>query len=168
MPEMGEYAVGAWLRLKGNCQIVTYDQELNPTGREMNEVDVIGLDLERRKAYFCEVATHLKGVNYGEGNKDSAERFEKKFDAALKYSLQCFQEWSVHLMLWAPYVPEGILTNLLQAMKQRFQDKGVTVELVINDIYTMRINELREWAKDDIRDRGEPFYRVLQILSHLR
>lgn len=166
--EMGEYLVGAWLRLKSNCQIVTYDQELTSTGREMNELDVIGIDLQSKKVYLCEVATHLAGLNYGAGNKDSADRLEKKFDAALKYSLQNFQGWGIHLMLWAPYVPEGILTNLLQVMKQRFQEKGATIELVISKTYTARINELRELAKDDIRDRGEPFFRALQILEHLR
>jgi hypothetical protein len=168
MPEMGEYAAGAWLRLKADCEIVVYDQELNPTGREMNEVDVIGLDLEHRKAYFCEVATHLKGVNYGKGNKDSAERIEKKFDAASKYSRIAFPGWDIRFMFWAPYVPEGILTNLLEDFKQRFQVKGISIELIINKIYTKQINDLQELARSDAREKGEPFYRVLQILGHLR
>lgn len=67
-------------------------------------------------------------------------------------------------MLWAPYVPKGILTEFLKELS----DAHPNIEVVINGEYTRRVEELRESAKGDQRDRGEPFYRALQILENLR
>lgn len=68
-------------------------------------------------------------------------------------------------MLWSPYVPKGILTEGLEKIQKELK---IDIELVINEVYTKKINELRNKAKEDTKDRGEPFYRALQILEHLR
>jgi hypothetical protein len=168
MAEMGEYLVGAWLKLCADCEIIVYDQKLNPKGVEMNEVDVVGIDLHSKKAYLCEVATHLSGLQYTGGNKVTAERLEKKFKVAIKYASRALSEYQVQFMFWAPYVPTGILTGLLSEMQTYFKSDGTDVQLVINEDYTKRVNQLRELARKDTRDRGEPFYRALQIIEHLR
>ncbi|MFC7173946.1 hypothetical protein ACFQL0_12485 [Haloplanus litoreus] len=40
--------------------------------------------------------------------------------------------------------------------------------MIINGEYTDRVEDLRELAADDKKDYGEPAFRFLQILEHLR
>jgi len=168
MPEMGEYLVGAWLKLCCDCEIIVYNQKLSPKGVKMNEVDVIGIAPNRKKAFFCEVGTHLGGLLYAGGNEGTARKVEEKFKASIKYASKMFPEFQIQHMLWAPYVPQGILTSLLSKMQTRLQNAGVDVQLIINSEYTDRVSQLRALAKGDTRDRGEPFYRALQIIENLR
>jgi DNA invertase Pin-like site-specific DNA recombinase len=68
-------------------------------------------------------------------------------------------------MLWSPYVPKGMLTEGLSKMGK---DLNMNIELVINEEYTKRIKKLQVKAKEDKKDRGELFYRALQILGHIK
>ena len=164
MPEMGEYAVGAWLSLFGGCEAIAYNQKLNPKGIRTNEVDIIGLVPSSRKVYFCEVATHLGGLHYSGGNPGTKKTIERKFLAVNRYASRTYPNWDCTFMLWAPYVPKGILTDFLK----EWSDAHPNIEVVINGEYTRRMEQLRKNAKGDHRDRGEPFYRALQILENLR
>lgn len=168
MPETGEYLVGAWLKLCGGCEIVVYNQKVSPKGPRMNEVDVIGLEPQGYRAYFCEVATHLGGLLYSGGNKDTMRRIENKFKADVEYAHRTFLGWQVHHMLWAPYVPKGMLTSSLTDLQSKLKADGVDLHLIINQEYTLSVDQLRELAGTETRDRGESFYRALQILEHLR
>jgi hypothetical protein len=168
MPEMGEYLVGAWLKLCGSCELIVYNQKLSPRGIKMNEVDVIGIAPHEKKAFFCEVGTHLGGLLYAGGNEGTAQKVEEKFKAMIKYASTIFPEFKIQYMLWAPYVPEGILTGLLSKIQVRLQNEDINVQLIINSEYTSRVNQLRMLAKGDTRDRGEPFYRAMQIIENLR
>ena len=168
MPEMGEYAVGAWLSLFGGCEAIVYNQKLNPKGVRTNEVDVIGLVPSSRRVYLCEVATHLGGLLYSGGNPGTKKTVERKFHAMFRYASRVYPDWECTFMLWAPYVPKGILTEFLQELKARLSEARRNIEVVINGEYTRRVEQLRESAKGDQRDRGEPFYRALQILENLR
>jgi hypothetical protein len=63
--EIGEYLVGAWLKLVVACDFVDYNVRPPAQGIEgLGELDVVGLDLKHSKAYLCEVTTHLNGVGY--------------------------------------------------------------------------------------------------------
>lgn len=73
------------------------------------------------------------------------------------------------LQFWSPVVPEGILTNGLDELQQRFENKyGVKIDLVINGEYTSRVNKLRQRASETKKSYDEPAFRFLQILEHLR
>lgn len=63
-------------------------------------------------------------------------------------------------MFWSPYVPVGILTKKLQKMKG--------LELFINGKYKKCIEELKQLAADTTHDAKNPFFRMLQIMEHLR
>ncbi len=85
--EMGEYLVGARLREIAGCDIV--DDNLRPPvgGAEgQAEFDVLGLDFRGGTAHLCEVATHLGGLNYGAGYRDTADRLEKKHHRQRDYA----------------------------------------------------------------------------------
>lgn len=65
--EMGEYVVGAYLKLVEQCDVADYN--VRPPGgglAGLSEFDVIGLRFKDRTATMCEVTTHIRGLVYGE------------------------------------------------------------------------------------------------------
>jgi len=160
--EMGEYAVGAYLKIIKGCDFVDYNVRRPGGGlRGLDEFDVIGLDFRNKVAYLCEVTTHITGLLYGTGNESTVERVRQKYEKQREYAEDHLSSFPTrHFMFWSPVVPEGYITQELQ----RIQD----MELVINREYKARIDELREVARKKANDEGNPFFRVLQILEHLR
>jgi hypothetical protein len=63
-------------------------------------------------------------------------------------------------MFWSPVVPKGYLTKELEKIDG--------LEIIINKEYARCIDELRIKAKELTNDVGNPFFRMLQILEHLR
>lgn len=159
---MGEYIVGAYLKIIKKCDFVDYN--VRPPGgglKGLNELDVVGLDFKNKTAYVCEVTTHIAGLLYGKGNKDTVERIKKKHKWQKEYTKKYLTDFSnKHFMFWSPVVPEGYITEKLEKVNG--------LELVINDKYAQCIDELRKEAKDRANDEGNPFFRALQILEHLR
>jgi hypothetical protein len=64
-------------------------------------------------------------------------------------------------MFWSPIVRPAYLDILNKTRNDE-------LELVINAAYAEKIKELEEKAEDGTRDIGNPFFRTLQILKHLR
>lgn len=160
--EMGEYLVGAWLREIAGCDIVDYNLR-PPVGGSAGqaEFDVLGLDFRDGTAHLCEVATHLGGLNYGAGYRDTADRLAKKHARQRDYATRYLGGFACHrFTLWSPRVPVGRLTDALAGIDG--------LELVINDEFSRRVAELNTKAGTTTRGTGNPFYRALQILAHLR
>lgn len=68
--------------------------------------------------------------------------------------------FSIHrFMFWAPTVRKGLLVPLREI-------EGL--ELVVNADFTARVRDLEQRARKATRGSGNPFYRALQILAHLR
>lgn len=68
--DIGEYAVGAYLKIELNCDVLDYN--VRPPGGGMAglaEFDVLGFNFSARTAYLCEVTTHLRGLTYGQGTR---------------------------------------------------------------------------------------------------
>jgi hypothetical protein len=119
-----------------------------------------GSSSEEKEAFVCEVTTHLDGVNYG-GNQKTIERIQRKYERQQWYTetyLTSFE--NVHFMFWSPVVPRGYLTRELSKLEG--------LDIIVNEEYKARVEELRESAKETTRDVGNPFFRALQILEHLR
>ena len=159
--EMGEYVVGAYLKIILGCDFVDYNVRVPEEGlKGLNEIDVIGLDFKNKTAYLCEVVTHLRGALYKD-NKTTVKVIKKKYENLKDYAKKYLKNFSKHhFMLWSPVVPKGYITQKLERIKG--------LELIINEKYTKCIEELREKAQKTTRDTGNPFFRVLQILEHLR
>jgi len=161
--EMGEYLVGAWLKEVKQCDFIQYNARL-PEGHlpGLSEVDVIGLDLKNKIAYLCEVTTHLRGALYGT-YQNTMKKIRDKFERDKKFSDKVLKDFPTrHYMLWSPVVPEGKLTSQLKALE------GNGVELVVNRSYARRIEELTKAAREKANDTGNPAFRLLQILQHLK
>ena len=159
--DIGEYVVGAYLKIIKKCDFTDYNVRPLVGGLEgLNELDVVGLDFKNKTAYLCEVTTHITGLLYID-NKTTIEKIKKKHkrqkEYANKYLLGFLKR---HFMFWSPVVPKGYIIKELEKIDG--------LELVINKKYAQCIDELRIKAKELTNDVGNPFFRMLQILEHLR
>jgi len=61
--EIGEYVVGAYLKLILKCDVVDYNVRQSGGGLEgLGELDVIGLRFQDKTAFICEATTHTGGM----------------------------------------------------------------------------------------------------------
>lgn len=159
--EVGEFVVGAWLREIAECDFVNYNVRPRVGGLAgMAELDVVGFDFPRSTVYLCEVATHLRGLNYGSYDR-SIEKVAAKFRSQQGYAERYLGDFRNHrFMLWSPRIPEGALLKGLSDLDG--------LELIVNKNYSEKVAELRARAKAHQGDIGNPFFRALQILEHLR
>ena len=159
--EMGECVVGAYLKLEEGCDFVDYNVRPPGGGLEgLQELDVVGLNFKSETAYLCEVTTHIRGLLYVD-NRTTVERVENKYRRQRRYADHYLGNFATHrFMFWSPVVPVGYLTENLDRMEG--------LELVINARYRERVDRLRERARVEAQDTGNPFFRALQIIEHLR
>lgn len=159
--EMGEYVVGAYLKLELACDVIDYNVRAPGGGLAgLAELDVIGLSFQTNTAYLCEVTTHVRGMLYGT-NLDTIERIRQKHDRQKAHAAKFLGNFQHHrFMLWSPNVPVGAITKGLKELD--------SLELIINQDYTAAVNSLQARAKDQRHDTGNPFFRALQILACLR
>ena len=171
-PEIGEAFVGAYLRIVKKCPIVQYNIH-DPHVGGQGEIDVLGLDYETKALYACEVATHLGGTLYSKtvaGRK--VDYTIKTIDAKLSHDrtfiARAFPEFgSPVFMLWSPYIPKGHKTQAIEAMTSSWPGPGRFLAM-INGAYADAMRKLIELASRETKQRGEIFYRTLQILTHIR
>ena len=162
--QMGEYIVGAYLAEVKGCSIVQYN--VRPAGgglNGLNELDVIGIDLSNNIVYLCEVTTHIRGLYYGDYNK-TVEKIIRKFHNQKRYAKSIFSRFCPEFMFWSPIVQQAVVNQL----HQQIQSKGILLQLIINEEYTARINELIAKAKKQTQATNNPAFRMLQILEHLK
>ena len=170
--EIGELFVGAYLRIIKQCPIVQYNVHDSRVGGQ-GEIDVIGIDHVYKKLYVCEVATHLDGAHYpktinGKNFDGTLRVFEAKLKHAREFATAGFTDFAEPLfVLWCPYVATGAKTEALTAMAENWPGPG-RLELRINASYTAAMRELIDRAATETKQRGEEFYRTLQLLTHLR
>jgi hypothetical protein len=158
--EMGEYLVGAYLKFELRCGVVDYNARPPGGGLQgLGELDVIGFDFPSRRAYLCEVTTHLDGLQIGKGLADTMSKIKDKHRRQRSYAEAYLKEFSPSFMFWSPVVRSGISIEL---------QKIEGLELFINGAYTAAIDRLRLQARWSTADANNPAFRVLQIIENLR
>ena len=159
--EIGEYIVGAYLKIIEECDVVDYNVRPPGGGLEgLNELDVLGFNFKTNTVYLCEVTTHIRGLQYKD-NQESVRRIKLKHKKQIAYAKKFLKDFkNIRYMFWSPVVPVGYLTENLAKIPD--------LDLIINGKYKKCVEELRERARKETRDAGNPFFRVLQILEHLR
>lgn len=163
-PDIGEYFVGAYLKIVKKCDFVDYNVR-PPEGKleGLNEFDVLGMNFKDHEIYLCEVTTHIDGLVYKDYDA-TIERLEKKFKHMKEYAknyLGHFQGMEYHYMFWSPVVPIGKLSRGLEKLEK----KGL--EVVMNLEYAECLDELKKEARMSSRTTGNPFFRMLQIVEHV-
>ncbi len=159
--DIGEFIAGAYLQVIEECDFIDYN--VRPPGgglKGLSELDVVGLNFQTETAFLCEVTTHIRGLLYG-NNQETINRIKKKHQRQKEYAKNHLKNFKNHrFMFWSPVVPVGYVTENLQKIK--------TLESVINGEYKNRIEQLRSQAKKTTHDVRNPFFRMLQILEHMR
>src|SRR5690349_1924403 len=159
--EMGEFLVGAYLRLELKCGVVDYNARSPGGGLQgLGELDVIGFDFDAGAAYLCEVTTHLEGLLIGRGALATFDKIVKKHERQKSYAAEHLRRFRrIRYMFWSPVVARGLAARLGQL-------DGL--ELMINGSYKTAIDKLRKHARRSTSTTSNPAFRVLQILEHLR
>lgn len=161
LTDIGEFVVGAHLQLTEKCNFVGYN--VRPPGgglKGLGELDVVGLNFNSNTAYLCEVTTHIRGLLYV-NNQETVSRIMKKHRRQKQYANEYLRNFENHrFMFWSPVVPVGYITEHLEGIEG--------LELIINGEYKTRIEQLRKMAKAITHDARNPFFRMLQIIEHMR
>jgi len=159
--DIGEYLVGAYLKLVEKCDVIDYNVRPPGGGIEgLGELDVIGLNFKTQSATICEVTTHICGLQYGT-NLETVTRIRAKHVRQKQYAKQYLKSFgNIQYQFWSPVVAVGFITENLSQVK--------TLELVINGEYKRRFEMLQRLAGTETHDTRNPVFRVLQIIGHLR
>ena len=158
---MGEYLVGAYLKLILGCGVVDYNARPPGGGLTgLGELDVVGLDFANERAYLCEVTTHLDGLQIGNDTASTIKKLTEKHARQREYAKSHLHlpMFAVRFMYWAPRVRSGLMSELA----------ATGFELFVNEAYTKAMEELRTKARFSKSDANNPAFRVLQILEHMR
>lgn len=161
--DIGESLVGSYFKYVLGCKIVVYNCHLDSNG----ELDVVALDPDGKKIYLCEVATHLRGLLYGDSNAATVARVSHKIKRAAAFAAANFPDREPVFMLWAPAVSRGLVQDLLRLQADPGTQR-INLKFVFNHDYTACIRRLRDIARQNIKTTDEPAFRLLQILEHLR
>ncbi len=161
--DIGESLVGSYFKYVLGCKIVAYNCHLDNGG----EIDVVALGPGDQKIYLCEVATHLRGLLYGDSNAATVERVSHKIKRAAAFAAANFPDREPVFMLWAPAVSRGLVRDLARLQADPFA-REIAVKFIFNHDYTACIRRLRDIARQNIKTTDEPAFRLLQILEHLR
>lgn len=160
--EMGEFLVGAYLKVIEGCDFVGYN--VRPPGgglRGLEELDVVGLRFASRTAYLCEVTTHIGGLLYVD-NRTTVKRVAAKHLRQKSYAEAQLRDFPTRrYQFWSPVVPTGYLTTHLAEIDP-------DLELIINAEYSSRVRELTKVARRRKNDENNPAFRLLQILEHMK
>jgi Holliday junction resolvase-like predicted endonuclease len=150
--EIGETLVAAWYQYVDEYELVVEGVRLPRQG----ELDVLAV--AGRRVIAAEVATHILNLDYG-GYHTTERRVADKVERAASFLATNFPEHERHVAFWSPRVPSGLAQRLTNV---------AGVELVINDEYTRRLQQLVSRAASDPGATSNSAYRVLQVLTHVK
>jgi hypothetical protein len=88
------------------------------------------------------------------------DRIRKKCEPEKWYGKEYLHGFQCEYMFWSPVVPKGAISEGLSKLKG--------LQLIINGEYKRRIEELQGQARIDTHDARNPFFRMLQIMGHMR
>jgi len=157
MPEPGEELVGTWLRYIEGCDFVDYNVVV-PKGQ--GEIDVVGIKLDGRRAFICEVASHTGGLGY----KNPVTVLTDKFERAFQYARARLAGFDHTYMFWCPIVRSGNQKIAVEAAVTAAREAhGVDVVVIDNKRFVDEIARLRAEATKETRNSPHPVMRLMQI-----
>lgn len=161
--DMGESLVGAFLRYGEACDFVVYGTQTEGQG----ETDVIGFQVEQKRVWLCEVATHLDGLLYGSGGAvGTLAKVRQKVERAIAFSDRMFPGQEKRFEWWSPKAGPSLIAAF-ESIEQELGSGETSVEFIVNAEYARRVGVLIEKARKGTKATPEPFFRALQILAHL-
>ena len=171
---IGEEIVSAYLQYIKHCEFI---QKNLYTPDAQGEIDVVGINLESKELYICEVAIHLPtGLQYVKNNQpNNVKKLVEKFSKDIEYANKYFQDYKKHFMLWSPIVKnqsQKAKHNQMEDVEQiktKLKEKyGIEIELVINKRFLSCLKELRDYARKETKELKSPVLRLMQVEEYLK
>ena len=174
MTNTGEEIVAAYLEYIKHCDFI---QKNLYTPDVQGEIDVVGINLNKKRIYACEVAIHLiTGLQYTKNNQpNNVDKLVEKFSKDIEYINKYFPEYEKHFMRWSPIVRDQKpgakhnqmrdISKIVGTIKMKY---NVELEVVINNNFNTCLNKLREYAKGETKNLQSPIMRYLQIEEYLK
>jgi len=168
MQNIGEELCGEYLKYIYQCEFITY----NVTNPDIQgEIDVIGINLQSKILYICEVAVHTYGLQYVTDNRpDDYNRFMSKLEKDIKYATKYFSDFIIKPMIWSPIVKiskETSKYNTIEELNKVVSDiklkYDLSVELIINNKFYQCMNELKEYTDKETSEFKSNVMRLFQI-----
>ena len=170
---IGEELVSSYLRYILGCEFV---QKNLSTVESQGEIDVVGINLKEKTVYICEVATHLiTGLLYTKGTSpNNVQKLTEKLSRDIVYAKAYFPEYTHHFMLWSPIVKSGKdgakhsqIRDIEEIKLKVSNQHQIEVECIMNEDFSRRIEEMRDFARTETKELKCPVMRFLQIEEHL-
>jgi len=173
---IGEEIVMAYLQYIKGCEFIQSNLYIPDI---QGEIDVVGIDIDNKKIYVCEVAIHLvtglQYVNQIEKRPNNINKLTAKFEKDINYVNKYFSDYEKIIMLWSPIVKNqksgskyNQLNDVLEIKKQIKEKYNVELDLIINKQFLLCINELRNYAANETKDNKSPVIRLMQIEEYLK
>ena len=171
---LGEEIVASYLQYIKGCEFI---QQNLYTPDVQGEIDVVGIDLETKTIYVCEVAVHLvTGLQYVKNSQpNNVNKLTEKFSRDIEYTNKYFPDYSKHFMLWSPIVrisgdkAKFCQTAAIERITANINTKyDVGLECIINEKFADCLAELREYARNTTKELKSPVLRFMQIEEYLK
>lgn len=179
MLNFGEQFVSSYLQYVRKCDFTRTNVHTGSQG----EIDVIAVNLEDQKVYVCEVAIHIRGLQYAKENRiNNIKKLIDKFSIDIEYANKNFHKYKHHFMFWSPIVLPAAEQHLEEVKKNIQKKYNIDIEYIINKKFHECLEDLRRYAtKEDptaeepIKNLKElstkkfecPIMRLMQIEEHL-
>lgn len=170
---IGEEIVAAYLQYVKQCEFI---QQNLYTPDVQGEIDVVGINLEEKELYVCEVAIHLTtGLRYVKDRQpNNVQKLTDKLSKDIEYGNKYFPDYKKHFMLWTPivkYSGEDTKHDQIEDI-QKIQDNikrkyKTEIEFIINEKFAACLAELRKYAAEETKELKSVILRYMQVESYL-
>lgn len=172
MPNLGEEICGEYLKYILKCEFITYNVKIPSV---QGEIDVVGINLEKKLIYVCEVAVHTSGLGYSRNNQpDDYGRFVAKFQKDIGYAKKYFPDYLIQPMIWSPIVKisgqkakYNTATELERVVQYIQNEHQLSLDLVINESFHAAIEKLKEYTDTETSEFKSSVMRMFQIQRNL-
>ena len=98
--DIGENLVASYLRYVERCDFVVHNTHLE---EEQGEVDVVGMKFGAEPSViFCEVTTHIRGMQYGSSYDRTVAKVADKIRRARVFAESLFPDVATRYEIWSP------------------------------------------------------------------
>jgi hypothetical protein len=173
---IGEEIAMAYLQYIKGCEFI---QSNLYTPDIQGEIDVVGIDINNKIIYVCEVAIHLiTGLQYVNQIKHIPNNINKlvdKFSKDIEYAGKYFPDYEKIAMLWCPIVrnqksgsKHNQLNDVMEIKKIINEKYNIELLTIINEEFMNCLKKLREYAITDTKENKSPVIRLMQIEEYLK
>ncbi len=156
--------VSTYLRRCEAYDFIVEDLPLFPERGLWDTIDLAGFDLMKGRGVLCEVLPLPPGNVIGEPDRQTIQRLEKKLVHAYRFVRErmVVLKRGIRFQVWSPSLSAPLKRDLQRIAKKAH----LPVDVITDEAYAARVDQLLKKAKQDRTLWGEPFYRLMRIAQH--